>query len=199
MFLISKPCAWADDLIKFPTGPAAWTVSVTRKAPASPPTAGHPGNTSVVFTSVAVTQDDHFRRTVITYSSGAARESWSIPNLNLFLMEDPGGTVFITHRDPDPFGPGAFSWIKSEFLKDKNPVIFQSHKCFHYQGDVIDPYVGPITHEAWIDSSTLLPVALDDGTELGVFTPQQPSGSSLTPPAKFNKIVINAKKAMGVQ
>ena len=91
------------------------------------------------------------------------------------------------------FDESAFDWLKPALLKDT--VFYLKKKCFHYQGDVTVHAIQPtniyarkrpdvvLFCEAWIDQDTLRPVALYDGSNLGVFTfVDPPPTGPLTPP-----------------
>ncbi|MFA7344111.1 MAG: hypothetical protein WC003_07385 [Terrimicrobiaceae bacterium] len=213
-FLFSHTAAFAAaDLVKFPDGPAAWTVKVgplPSSGAASSPTVSA-NRTDIV--KIEVVQDDEKRRSVVTWSNGKSRETWSIPRLNLTLAEDPSGTAFFSQDHSIPLGPSDFAWLKPGFLQKATPVDYAGRKCFHYRGAVdimlgTDGAPGPgqnpesdgilrsVKREAWIDSATLLPVALDDGVVLGVFTFQQAPGPLTFPPG-LKRLLDNKKKVMG--
>ena len=77
--------------------------------------------------------------------------------------------------------------------------------CYHYLGSAVQPLSGlggktPIKEkrEAWIDSKTLLPVAVDTGASLAVFTfAAKPPVGPLVPPPNFKKEIDYYKGVMG--
>jgi hypothetical protein len=141
---------------------------------------------------VEVTQDADKRRCIVHWTNGKTREIWDIPRLAIILSEAPNGNIMAS-RDLQlfaiPFVSNAFDWIKPEFLQDKDPSDFKGKLCYHYKGDIPTFNMkggeeAPVTRHAWIDSTTLLPVALHDGTCLGMYT-FGPGAGDLTLPPKF--------------
>jgi hypothetical protein len=55
----------------------------------------------------------------------------------------------------------------------------------------------PVKREAWIDSTTLLPVALNTGDSFCVFTYLPPPTGPLNVPDNFQKAIANYKHVMG--
>jgi len=211
--LVFPLSAKADNLVQFPTGPAAWTVTIgpsqlpaTGPVPKAPPP-GSPGDE----TKIDVTQDAKKRLSVITWSNHTTTSRWEIPSANLFLYEDPigqAGAVFsnspITKNLAIPFTASCFSWLTPQSLVSTDPVNYQGKQCFHYKATVPATTFGPFggkgttSAEAYIDSTTLLPVALDDGTKQAIYTfsPTPPAPFSL--PDKFKSAVSRFEQAIGI-
>jgi len=207
MFLFLNLEAGAD-LVIFPTGPAAWMINVTPSQASAGATTASSAQNHIV--EIDVTQDNEKRRSLITWSDGKTTERWAIPRMNLILAEDSNGQAFSLLSGAlgaqilaVPFTPSSFSWISPEYLLEKDPVNYQGKPCFHYRSNQHD--VQPngkngrtVTEEAWIDSGTLLPVALDDGTNLGIFTFKKDPPPPLTMQAKFQDAFRRAEEAMGI-
>jgi len=209
----------ADELVKLPTGPASWMIDVSEVAPPVPDkknrTAENSASTnkpseplSGPIGQIEVTQDNEKAHYVTKYVHGTTEDSWCFPKLKIAMLQDPGGTVFFAGPEGINFGPGAFDWLKPSFLKEKKPVPYLGKQCWHYSGyeEVFNPYPPPkgsiirVKHQAWIDSKTLLPVALlNHDTELGVYTfSDQPPQGALTLPPKYTRILAYRKRAMGL-
>ena len=203
----------ADNLVQFPTGPAAWTVTIgpsqspATGTPVKAPPPGFPGDE----TKVEVTQDAKKRLSVITWSTHTTTSRWEIPSANLFLYEDSlgqAGAVFstaaITKNLAVPFTASCFSWLAPQNLVGSDPVNYQGKQCFHYKATVpaitFGPFLGKSTTsaEAYIESTTLLPVALDDGRKQATYTfsPTPPAPFPL--PDKFKSAVSRFEQAIGV-
>lgn len=226
-FLFSHITAFAtDDLVKFPAGNAVWTVEFSYpKTPAPPASAGNPAQAAPVVRKaqkIEITQLDNIKRIQIMWTDGKTSERWTIPGLSVVFETLPwnensvaaieNGSIakqFAEYTMPyDSFG---FHWITPRGLQEKNPVSHMGKMCFYYKGSVPPPTVGgPPTlkpsasqntpdWQAWIDSETLLPVALDTGTAICVFTFQkEPPRGPLALPPKFQKEIAYYKKVMGL-
>ena len=188
---------------QFPTGAAEWSIDITPEGSAPK---GAPSTEFV--TKIDVTQVDKIERRVMTWSSGQTSEEW--------YFKDFGATVTTRSGNGRPacipdvskpfwlrtgFEPSEFQWITPANYKDT--ISYQGKRCLHYQsnvklgrdGGIMDPNAGgtifsTCPYEAWIDAKTLLPVGLNDGTKLGVFTfrPDPPAGP-LVPPAGVERIL----------
>jgi hypothetical protein len=210
----------ADDLVKFPTGDAAWTVDVTYSAssgiaPTPTPTRGpSPPPTSPLSEKpkkIEVTQVGGLQRIHVTWISGGSHERWAVSKYFIVLEDDPRTDVIFPALAGSmeekwaefnlPYGPRAFSWIEPKNLVEPDPVTFQGKKCFHYQGNVLPPF--PHSKEqkrsAWIDSDTLLPVALATENSLNLFTFAKPNTDRLVLPPKFQEAFDEFKQASGVR
>jgi hypothetical protein len=212
--------ARADELVKFPTGDAAWTVDVTyTAAPAGTPIpTPRPGASPAVVATEAnkpkkieVTQIRGVAKVHITWLHGPPTERWALPTLSIVLEDDPrNDSVFpvksgsrgekITEFDL-AYGPPAFTWLDPKDLVGDGPINYLGKKCFHYEGSVLSPAMmgpsKPLKRMAWIDSATLLPVALGTDTSLSVFTfGSSPSGPLVLPP-KFQAELDRYKAIMG--
>ncbi len=197
----------AGDLVKFPTGLAAWRVEIT------PMSSGNAGaTTGAHIVKIDVVQDDEKRRNLVTWSQGSVMEQWEIYRYNLILRKDPMDHAFATSGVGDStdggaisHSPASFRWLASEFLQEKTPIDYKGRKCFHYKGTIersvlngVKDDTAMLAMEAWIDSKTLLPVAYEDGTGLGTFIFLKPPSAELQLPAPFQKVLDGAKAGMGV-
>ncbi len=197
----------AEDLVKFPDGNAAWTVDVTylKTSPAVPEKAN----------KVRVTQVGNMKRIEIAWSDGKTTERWAVPKLPVVFESDPRNGSVVPVESGSlrnklfefnlAYDQSAFDWINPQVLKKKEPVSYRGKKCFHYQGTVRFSIVilnnpePQSVRQAWIDSETLLPVAVDTGTALCVFTfeKEPPTGPLVCPP-KFIEAIAYYKKVMGL-
>jgi hypothetical protein len=205
-------------LVQFPAGNAAWTLVFTYsddaatqppQSPAQKPPATRKAR------KIDVTRAGNLQRVLITWTDGKTSERWTVPDLPAVFEEDPRngnvGSIQSGSREEKiteftlTYDSSAFDWIKPEFLQEKDPVSYRGKQCFHYKGSVPMVSMGveakPITFlkEAWIDSKTLLPLALaTDGASICVFTfqPTPPSGS-LAPPPKFASEIAYYKRVTG--
>jgi len=215
--------ASAGPLLQFPSGNAAWTVTLTYPdakatvAP-SPQSGGKPAPHPPVVKKaqkVEVTQVDSFKRIRIIWTDKQITERWTVPNLPVVFEEYSNGAVFplqasqMEMKMDDlnmPHDASAFAWITPSSLQSLTPVSYKGRECFYYRGAASSPSsIMPSTpraqtiREAWIDSKTLLPVALNTGVSFCVFTFQDtPAAGSLVPPQKFLDQISYYKRVMGV-
>jgi hypothetical protein len=204
--------AAAQDLVKFPTGPAAWTVTVVPSPSASASTNKLIYERAAQVTGMSVTQDTEKRRATVTWSDGKTTERWEIFSFNLLFTEDSAGQVFwvdaggkVSWIAAIPFVPSTFSWLRQGLLQEKDPIAYHDMKCFHYKGTVRASILsgdgldtGSVTAEAWIDSLTGLPVALDNGATLGTFKFQKTPPPPLTLPPKYELAYTKFKFSRGI-
>jgi hypothetical protein len=213
--LVLTNIASGDPLVQFPTGSAAWTVAITypKSKDASAPKA-MAGNRAK---KIEITQVDDLKRVRITWTKGQCTEQWTVRNLPVVFKEFPNGDVFpVKNGDMEtqsddfnmPCDLSAFSWVTPASLKEKDPVKHQGQLCYHYVGTVNAPamrqnrnaepeVLTTAKREAWINSTTLRPVALDTETSRSVFTFQQPPTAPLEMPAKFQQGIASYKHIMG--
>jgi hypothetical protein len=193
-----------EKLFKFPSGPVTWTINCEQKAgtAAAPKT-----DEGLLLKRIEVAQTDAVRRSIIHWSNNQTRELWSLSKLNVIVTEDPSGRALVSGNIlafGDPFNPSNFDWINPAARDGDKPVPYDGKECYHYKGiiKVPDPSGrgAPIATpcEAWIDSKTLLPVALLKGEVLGRFSFGALSGS-LEMPEKFRERLTYYKATMGIQ
>ena len=204
------------DFVTFPTEDASWTVDITNHpsaASASAPGTAKNGPPPAYPTHVAVTQKGKLKRIQITWSDGKKTERWVISGLPVTFNEDPrNGQVRPIQNGSfheklsnlsfsyDTF---AFNWITADSLQGKDPVSYQGKQCFHYLGTAgiaMDDFRDSQSkREAWIDSKTGLPVALDTGDAISTYTfSDKPPTDPLVPPPAFAKEFIYYKAVLGV-
>ncbi|MDR1190168.1 MAG: hypothetical protein LBK60_00700 [Verrucomicrobiales bacterium] len=152
----------AGALVKFPAGPAAWTVRVepTRLKEDGTPKAEKPtvsGTAKVTaratvsgtaarskpeperlgLVRVEVAQDERKRRHLLILGNGGRREIWELYYFNLAVAEDPRGTPTVS-RSVYFFGPNfdqeAFAWLASARLQEKPAAPYQKNACLYYTG-----------------------------------------------------------------
>jgi len=213
LFLIFTLLAWggvrvsAQGLVAFPTGNAAWTVSFTPSSSASAET--NSNSPQKKPSQIDVTQLNHVKRIQITWTDGTTTEQWAIPPMPVNFEEDPrNGSIDPNLADSQsegyikfaiPCDSRAFRWLTPATLKEKDPISYEGTLCFHYAGqDSPVPGAEAQPREAWIDAKTLLPVALDTGTSLAVFTfASKPPTGPLVMPVKFQKAINYYKLVTG--
>lgn len=209
--------ASAEPLVKFPEGAAAWMVECRGLNGADPLPAAKPTDGTgtpdalnpkamVTLKKVEVVQDSGMRCSITHWSNGKTRQTWRLNQPPVLLTEDPSGRALAT-RDAllfgDFFSEQAFSWIKPEFLQGKAPVSYEGRSCWHYKGQApaLNSFTaeeeGMVTYEAWIEEKTFLPVGLNDGEQLAVFTFKK-SATTLKLPPKFQKRLDYYKTVMGM-
>jgi len=207
--------------VQFPTGYAAWTVDVTThnpapRPPAAPSASSGPGNLPTPppvqheLKKMEITQTDNLYRSVLIWSDGQRTEVWSLKSPPWTLMDNPEGSggIFLTalpHLLPFP-RPDAmmFSWVNDRTYDSNGP--YHGKMCMIYRKSMplenrppksitgIEPT--PMPHMAWIDEKTALPVALDNGESLYVFTFQPPPKTPLTLPARFQEELTRAQNSI---
>ena len=206
--LCFKCVVHAQNLVAFPQGDAGWKVEISPQASANtaPPVAApaHPVH-------VEVTQLNKVKRIEITWSDGKKTEKWVIPGLPVVFNEDPrdgtvrprqyGGPAEAADNAAFTYDSFAFTWITPQCLQEKDPISYKGKQCFHYLGSITVTFPvkrAPMKREAWIDASTLLPVALNTDDMQSVFTFQDPPPTgTLTPPPAFQKEITYYKIVMG--
>jgi len=207
--------AFADPAVQLPTGDAAWSVAITY-APTPPPDPAKKAPPVLKKAQkIEVTQVGDVRRVRVTWTDGQSTEEWSVPNLPVVFKEYPNGSVASIQKGGlevkfdnfnMPYDISAFSWLTPATLQSQTPVSYQGKQCLHYAGGASLPDVGRqsggtstrFKREAWIDSKTLLPVALTTETSLCIFTFQDnPPVGPLDPPPKFKQEIAYYKRVMG--
>ena len=179
---------------QFPTGDAAWQVDLTYDGLKA-------GAAGTRAQKINIIQVGNVRCNVITYSDGSTAENWHFNSKHYMAVEDPKTKSVVIVWDTlnlatvltVGFDNSSFIWIGPSFFKDT--ISYQEKDCYHYKGTVT--FVQPGGHgqksstvqEAWIDKKTLLPVGLDNGSCVALFsflpTPTEP----LTPPQNIARAV----------
>jgi hypothetical protein len=180
----------AGNPTQFPTGPAEWTITVKFKDSA--------GTKEGRLQKVDVTQAGDIQRLILTWLSGKTTEQWHFSKelVTLTTNSVDGKPVCIPDYEkllwlPTGFEPSSFAWVDRSNYKDT--VSYQGKTCYHYLAHVKlgrdRVFLGQDSEghgdqfEAWIDKKSLLPVGLDDGIKIGVFSfMDTPPPGPLTPP-----------------
>ena len=191
--------------VQFPTGDASWTVEVISRAPRPPvpPQVGLPPgqqNIQCELKKMDVTQTKDLTRTELIWSDGKKTEVWWLTSTPLMLTERTDGsgvesdslTFLSSHLRPDA---RMFSWVTSQTYVAKSS--YKGKACLLYEKKMEPDNRAPsfITkmepelalRRAWIDGNTLLPVALDNGEVVYLFTFQPAPEGPLTLPERFQK------------
>lgn len=196
--------------LTFPSGNASWTVVAQYRPMPSPsvpqatPTPDRKGvhdsapspapvAAEVTIRKIEVTQTGNLCRSVVTYTNGKTTEVWWIksPPWMLFERSEHPGIMVLTNPSlMAGFRPDAslFTWVNSKsFIKD---MSVQGQICGYYSQilPLEDQPPGieiPVLHQAWLDSRTGLPVALDTTRALYLFTFNPPPTTPLTLPDRF--------------
>jgi len=177
----------AEPLVKFPIGDAAWSVAVSpsdSQAPSPAPAL------ALRYTNVIVTRIGGLRRDVVQWEGGVSTETWWNLNPELVMCQDARINEIVA-MSPEDAGPqmrldeSVFRWIAPENLAGEESK--DSHPCFVYRGVLKTGSEGEgLKLRVWIDKTTLLPVALDDGLANYQFTFLNPPAEPLLLPPEFN-------------
>jgi hypothetical protein len=207
--------------VQFPTGDASWSVLVqyhskgTSMSPASAPAPGPPGSPAIAqpggrssspaVRKIDVTATGNLCRSVATYSDGKTAEIWWLksPQWVLFDRRDSAGVGVLTNPmmmanlRPDA---ALFDWVNSRsFIKRSS---YRGKDCDQYEAEFPPanhpPGVNPpaVPHHAWVESQTGLPIALDDGVALYLFTFNPPPTVPLTMPPRFSQKLAELQDAL---
>ena len=178
----------ADPAVRFPTGAAAWTVDVTASKIADKPIVLG----GVAVKKVEVVQNSRIRSDTVSYYNGASRTTYEVTGTNLLLTQDPKGTVFLTPASnifKVPYLPSTFDWVGPALLQEKDPIEYEGKLCYHYKGPA---------GEAWVDSKTQFPVAIDNATALATFTFHGAPDTPLALPPQYQQLLNHYAAAMGL-
>jgi hypothetical protein len=207
LFICAAACpvltAHGQSLVQFPKGPAEWTVAIVPGySNGHPPYPAPSTSPELQIKKIDITKVDGVSRALLTWGDGRTTERWGYDQYHFMILTETynGQPTFASDLDIQPggayyvgFDASSFAWLEPKCLKDT--VVYQHKKCYHYQGTVpIQVFKFSNTNrvvagidlfcEAWIDQDTLLPVALYDGSMLGVFTFHDPPTTPVTPPPK---------------
>lgn len=228
VFALGSGASFAQ-AVQFPTGDAAWTVEIKYPRDANPqssstdashgPSAGNQQQGAVrKATKVDVVQLHKIRVIRITWNSGPATEEWTVPGLPAVFKEDangevgevtPNGLEMQSEMSDMAYDGNAFAWVTPDLLQSQTPVTFQGKQCLYYAPAA--PSQAPHTDRhsvrapsssgqaAWVDSKTMLPVALNTGRVLCIFTFLPTPSGELRPPQKFMDEITYYKTSMGFQ
>ena len=135
-------------LVVFPTGDRAWTVTITpyedpnNSSPTPPP----PPLASQAFkipTRIEVTEVDNTKRIRVTWANGKTTEQWTLPKMAVIFGEDPrNGEVFANQpgsmgsvglKSVLVYNSDTFDWVATTNQVEKDPISYKSKQCFHYQ------------------------------------------------------------------
>jgi hypothetical protein len=204
---------------------AAWRITYTSKqAPTPTPPVGAANATNAVpaapqprvLKEVDGVKMDQTRQEIYQWSDKQTTEHWSYGGSYLLTqLDNPGVYIFkpsltnpgITATIPDYSVSDfpEFSWVSLENYK--SIVIYQQHKCYFFQAQKqsVAPTPFPLpasvkslpvpVKQAWIDVKTKLPVALNDGTVLGVYAIREIPQRDMELPPKFAEEYAKWQKA----
>jgi hypothetical protein len=194
------------DLVSFPKGDAKWVVDITYHS------AGSATSSQPQPTHVEVAQVNGTRQTKIVWSNKETTEKWSLSAFQVVFDQRRGSKDVVAIDSEGPFEtvtrfnetyePSSFDWITSSCLQEKDPIEYGGKLCFHYLGSATPPMQKdpiPSKREAWIDATTLLPVALDTPDCTSSFTFEKAPLEGLSPPTPFKEVIDDYKSAMGVK
>ncbi len=196
--------AHGNNLVAFPVGDATWTVSSKASGSATPRGAPNP-----YVQTAEVTQIKDVKRIIFNWSDGKTTEKWTIPRLPVEFEQDPRDGRVNTFQNGSlhenlskffmTYDSFAFDWVTEATLKEKTPITYQGKQCYHFVSSATAMDSGiAYKREAWVDSTTLLPVAFDNGVSLSTYTfdPKPPAGPLDFPPP-FKVAVHYYKSVMG--
>ncbi len=215
--LLAPSILWAQTpalpdppLVNFPNGDAAWTMEMTSRAR----TIADLGATtepspSAKQSKIEVIRTGNLARYRITSPNKQITEYWLTENYGFF--EDAASHTIHIDRNRsagvrfDRQDGSRFGWIKPYHLV--GPENYLGKPCLHYNSEMVpDKQAGPAAAspqapgnlQAWIDKTTLLPVAYDDGQALYVYTFQAPPAAPLTLPDRCKQKLSNFEKALAM-
>jgi hypothetical protein len=219
--LLFTGIAWAAPAVQFPTGDTAWSVDFTYSPAAAPAFTPQPGKKPLPppkrAKRIEVTQVGKVKRIRIIWMDGPPTEEWAIPNLPVVFKGYTDGSVASVQSGSkelmydnldSPYDSSAFDWLTPDKLQSQTPVAYQGKQCLYYAATVASPggeghkagapAAAAASRQAWIDSKTLLPVVLNTGSAVCVFTfADKPPVGPLEPPANFKQQITYYKKVMG--
>jgi hypothetical protein len=194
------------DLVQLPSGNSALTVDITYQDADGTSAAAAPRGAPRPVKAVITTVND-VRCTQITWSNGKTTSRWGLRSRRLTVTDSPtnNSIYVISNADPIlldygrvPYDLSDFAWIAPGTLASPDPIDYREKSCFHYKGVVSIPISRKLMAdekvEAWIDKTSLLPVALQEGNILYAYTflPPPPPAPLVMPPdfqAALNRVI----------
>ena len=191
--------------VQFPSGPAAWEVSIVTLKPSPTPESanGQTDREPWVLKAIEVTRSRGLTRSRFKWANGKSSEIWWTNQPKAMLAEKPDGAavefdsmlVGIGHLLPDS---DMFGWVREKnFVKE---IEHKGKRCLYFEDKVeaVNQVPGHVNrredapqevsvtlHRAWIDTETGLPVALDDGQNIYSFQFLPPPTTALVLPERF--------------
>jgi hypothetical protein len=149
-----------------------------------------------VLKQITVVKANGTRRTVSTWNNGTTTEQWIVPGF--VLTEYPGQKEIQMLPENDS---GAAQMLRSYSETDFPELNWLSIKNYAraepYGGNYCWVFIeAGSSKKAWIESTTKLPAAVDDGTTLMVYTFLSPPAKPPQMPERFAKILDDYKAAM---
>lgn len=208
----------ANDFVNFPAGNMAFTIDISYPKPTTgtstlSTTEDVSKNAPAKLTKIVCTQYDEIQRLQLTNAEGKTWERWTLPSLSVYFEEDtrngkvatmPRGGLAASYAVHIP-DISSFDWINADAAQNRTEVTYLGKKCFHYSGTATIEHPGSLSNpsykvnqEAWIERETLVPVALDTGMQLDIFTFQKAPENPLVVPKKFQDKLTYYKTILGV-
>jgi hypothetical protein len=166
---VPERCEWSMKILS-----ASSSAPADKTSPEGSPAQAEAG----VIKEIRYSKVEDIQRVILLTTDGKSQEFYSYKNYYLVPTTFSGRVVvmpFVPTSPPYPYFSQGFygvDWIKPEFFSE----IMErgKSKCFHYKGTKANPLASlpnlpaeiqeqaklPIVSEAWIDSKTLLPVAV---------------------------------------
>lgn len=157
--------------VKFPTGDAAWTVTVEKEQIKEGPPPVEDTNARRVRT-INVVQKGDLRRDVTHWSDGSVTESWWLPKISLALMpgkaaDDIRG-IKMSQLGARRFDASTFSWVGAQTFRGFD--TFKGKKVQRYQLESTLDDGDKASEYALIDGKTGIPLAWSNGVQNYVFS-----------------------------
>jgi hypothetical protein len=159
---------------------------------------------------IEVTQTGNLCRSVITWNTGNKTEAWYLKSPPWAMVDNPDkpGDVFLTSLVAalPMYCPDAdlFKWVADQWSTGKSS--YGDKECQVYQRAVPLENQAPsfltgrpevvTPHTAWIDEKTALPVALDNGVAVYIFTFNPPPVDPLVLPDRFQQELTRAQESI---
>ena len=179
--------------VDFPQGDATWSVAAQGQETVPPPpnaSASPAPKALKKFVGMDIVCQGKLRRDTITWSDGSTDQMWWIRNLP-YVMTEKGGQVGCTKASDlwqVRFDASSFEWVSAKTYLGKKS--YQGSDCQYYEMKIVDPDGGPTRiFRAWVDHSSHLPLAFDNGFITVSFT--FPKGGPIAPlqmPANFQEM-----------
>jgi hypothetical protein len=190
--ILAATSLWAEPApqCQFPAGDAAWTVDVVRRLSGEKEEPLHP-------VRIEVTRQGGLTRYRIYWSSKQITEDWAAGNCVFVQSSGGAGYSVLTTMSQiayDRFDQGEFDWIKPAcFVGEEN---FRGKKTLHFKGKRTRPGDSSATEaEAWLDAKTQIPLALDDGFQVCLYTFLSPPSAPLALPPACQHLKESHEKA----
>ncbi|MES2308805.1 MAG: hypothetical protein V4507_08095 [Verrucomicrobiota bacterium] len=163
--------------VVIPVNNISYTMEIGSAADTAP--ASSPLAKSLRIKKIEVSQSGNIRRDQSLWSDGTQTEDWYVDEI--YIYQDPRG--WITSLNPKTMSSGTiqrrdasdyFKWLSLDNYK--KIVLYEGKKAYQYSEN---------DQTAWIDVTTLFPLAYQRGTETCVYRFKGPFPEELVLPKKY--------------